>query len=264
MNEPVANPYPSTIDVAGLPGTVVKARVTLSGISHPEGDDIDVLLAGPGGQRTTLMGAVCGPGPLSGTLVFDDAAAPIPAAGPCPTGTYSPNNVPQMDSLQFPSPAPPMPYALALSTFNGSSPNGSWRLFVLDIESPNNGSIAGGWSLDLLPAVSCAGKAAALGANVGTPGNDLPTGTSGPDVMLGLSGNDEISGLGGNDVVCGGEGDDKLRGGAGRDLLRGEAGKDKLNGGGARDALKGGGGRDNCIGGGKSDTAKSCEKRKSI
>ena len=213
------------------------------------------------------MSDACGASGLtSETFTFDDAApAPLTVSNAScvgKSGVYKPTDGPPADFFYLP--APPGPYPAALSALIGAPANGVWQLFVVDDGPGDDGSIAGGWSLELLPDARCAGRPATQAANVGTAGDDVLAGTPGPDVMLGLGGNDEISGLGGNDVICGGEGDDKLRGGTGRDLLRGEAGKDKLKGGGAKDALKGGGGRDNCIGGGKPDTAKSCEKQKSI
>jgi Ca2+-binding RTX toxin-like protein len=265
-----ASPPSSAIVVDGLPGAVVQARATLDGVSHTQGGDIDILLAAPAGGKTLLLSDVCSGGPFTGaTFTFDDAApAALPAAASCAGlgGAFKPSDFdagPGNDGL-FSAQAPPGPYLAAMSLVAGASPNGVWQLYVADDVEGQNGSIARGWSLELLPSVSCAGRAAIVAANVGTAGNDLLTGTPGPDTMLGLGGNDEISGLGGNDVICGGEGDDKLRGGAGRYLLRGEAGRDRLKGGGAKDALKGGGGKDTCAGGDKPDTAKSCEKQKSI
>jgi subtilisin-like proprotein convertase family protein len=46
-----ANPYPSTISVSGLTGTIVDVNVTLNNLSHTCTGDIDVLLVGPGGQK---------------------------------------------------------------------------------------------------------------------------------------------------------------------------------------------------------------------
>src|SRR5205823_7554770 len=44
-----ASPYPSTINVSGFTGSVVKVTVTLNNISHTFPDDVDILLVGPTG-----------------------------------------------------------------------------------------------------------------------------------------------------------------------------------------------------------------------
>ena len=251
-----ANPYPSTITVSGLPDGVATVRATLHGLTHESAADIDALLVGPGGQDTLLMHAVCGGPQSSRTLTFADAAsASLPASGACPTGTYRPTVSP-FDGILFPSNAPPGPYGQAMSVFNGGPSNGTWRIFInnTSLGGPGIGVISGGWSIDLA-AGSCAGKSTTVPVHVGTAGNDVLTGTNGPDVMLGLGGKDKIKGLGGNDVICGGDGKDTLIGGPGKDLLRGEGG---------RDTLKGQGGKDTCVGGPKPDTAKACEKQKSL
>ena len=50
----VASPYPSTINVSGLGGTVTRVTVRLIGLSHTFPDDIDMLLVGPGGHVAVL------------------------------------------------------------------------------------------------------------------------------------------------------------------------------------------------------------------
>jgi subtilisin-like proprotein convertase family protein len=42
----------------------------------------------------------------------------------------------------FPS-APKDPYGSSLSDFNGSDPNGTWKLYVIDASRKNAGSITG-------------------------------------------------------------------------------------------------------------------------
>src|SRR5262249_28910085 len=100
---------------------------------------------------------------------------------PLVSGFYKPtNNAPGTGATQeFPSdpPSSPPPYGSSLNTFNGSDPNGTWKLFVLDdnVESAPNtnaGKIYGGWGLD----ISASGQ-----VFVGKSGNGSGTVTSEPD-----------------------------------------------------------------------------------
>lgn len=145
-----ATPYPSTIEVAGVNGTVTKATVTLIGLSHPFPDDVQIMLAGPGGTKSAvLMANVGGGGPnqaLSNVrITFDDAAASIPDASAMVNGSYKPTQFPP---VSFPAPAPSSPGS-ALSVFNGLVPNGTWSLYVVDDTAPDAGLISGGWLLSL-------------------------------------------------------------------------------------------------------------------
>lgn len=257
-----AAPYPSVINVAGLPGTVTDANVTLKSFSHACLSDADILPTGPGGQRGLLLsdaGGYCTPAALGVTITLDDEATTTYPCNASPSGIFKPTNdpttagacVPTPDA--FPSPAPSGPYPVALSSFDGASPNGAWSLFVFDEAGGSAGSITGGWSLELASG-GCAGRPATLPTLVGTPADDVLTGTPDPDVILGLGGNDTILGLEGGDRLCGGQGKDTLRGGPGKDRLLGQRGND---------TLKGGGGKDLCTGGKGNDSAPSCEKNRS-
>ncbi len=151
---PTATPYPSTIAVSGLAGTVTKATVTLHNATHQYPDQLDILLVSPGGQSVILMSdaGYFYYGLYTSTLTFDDDAP-----GPLPesfgqqifSGTYKPTNY-GGGADSFPSPAPGEPYGAALSIFDGIRPNGDWRLYVVDDEpAAYDGIIAGGWSLSL-------------------------------------------------------------------------------------------------------------------
>jgi hypothetical protein len=70
-----------------------------------------------------------------------------------PSGRFRPTNGdPDFPSDQsgdaFPPPAPP-PGGSRLAAFDGTNPNGQWRLFVIDDRSGDAGFIKGGWSLQL-------------------------------------------------------------------------------------------------------------------
>ncbi len=70
-----ASPYPSTINISGLGGVIVKAIVTLTNMNHGSASDIGVLLAAPDQQNTLLMSHAGGPNAISKvTLTFDDAS----------------------------------------------------------------------------------------------------------------------------------------------------------------------------------------------
>lgn len=144
-----ASLYPSTIFVSGLFGLVTKATVTISNISHTWPDDIDLLLVGPNGQKIMLMSDAGGGLALNNvTLTFDDgAAAGLPDATQISAGTYRPTDFEVGDVM--PSPAPAGPYSTSLTSLKGTSPNGSWSLYVVDDQSGDVGRISGGWSLDL-------------------------------------------------------------------------------------------------------------------
>jgi hypothetical protein len=46
-----ASPYPSSITVTGLVGTISKVTATITNLSHGSPDDIDMLLVGPNGRE---------------------------------------------------------------------------------------------------------------------------------------------------------------------------------------------------------------------
>jgi subtilisin-like proprotein convertase family protein len=139
-------PYGTGISVAGVAGVISNLKVTISGLSHARTDDLDILLVSPNGKSLILMSDAGGNAVTNVNLTFDDAGASFP--GTIVSGTYRVTDT--GDAEVFPAPAPVRPYVgVGLSEFNGFSPNGEWRLFVVDDFQNNAGSIAGGWSLDI-------------------------------------------------------------------------------------------------------------------
>jgi subtilisin-like proprotein convertase family protein len=164
-----ATPYPSTIAVAGLAGSVTRVAVHLYDLSHTFPDDVDVLLVGPTGQTVMLMSDAGGNPDLNNVdLTFQDGAGALPDNGSISAGTYAPTDYEVGDIM--PGPAPAGPYGTLLSSFNGLNPNGTWQLFVADDTGPDGGSIAGGWSLEIDTPGSVQFSAASFGAgeNSGT------------------------------------------------------------------------------------------------
>lgn len=147
-----ATPYPSNISVTGVTGSVSKVTVTLTGVSHTFPADVDIILVSPGGQKAYVMSDAGGGTDINAVnLTFDDAAAAVLPAT-IVSGTYRPTNI-DTTTDAFPTPAPAAPYAENFATFIGSTPNGTWSLYVRDDIGTDVGSIAGGWSITLTTVV---------------------------------------------------------------------------------------------------------------
>jgi subtilisin-like proprotein convertase family protein len=148
-NSGPATPYPSTINVSGMEGTISKVTVTLDGFSHTWPSDVDVMLVAPNGTNTILMSDPDLDEDVTNlTLTFDDSAVNlVPCGSTLTSGTYKPTNCGGGDS--FPLPAPMPNPVVALSNFNGGNPNGDWRLFVVDDIGGDSGSISNGWSITI-------------------------------------------------------------------------------------------------------------------
>jgi subtilisin-like proprotein convertase family protein len=144
--EGVAGPYPSTILVGGADPTIGELSVQLAGITHTFPADLDVLLVGPGGDSMILISEVGHTAGAFGVrLTFADGA---PAASdPLRSGSYQPTNLGAGDS--WPAPAPPPPHGATLAGFDGTDPNGTWSLYVVDDAVSDVGAIAGGWCLTI-------------------------------------------------------------------------------------------------------------------
>jgi hypothetical protein len=146
----------SAITVSGLAGTVSKvtATITIPG-NHggPFPADLAFLLVGPNGQTSMLMSGVSVNGiPQRLTLTFDDAASSL-LTNNLASGTYKPS---PLRLVTFPPPAPSDPYGTTLSGFNGTSPNGEWKLYAVNFYSDLGCAILGegctgvdGWSLTI-------------------------------------------------------------------------------------------------------------------
>jgi hypothetical protein len=139
--------YPLTIDVSGLTGTVTHTRVTLWGISESPFQDLDVLLVGPAGQNVMLVSDACGSFLVAGLdLAFDDSGPPVTT---CEGGTFRPTNVDSGNDDAFIAPAPPGPFGSVLADFNGTNPNGTWKVFAKDDSAGGSPGGISGVSLDL-------------------------------------------------------------------------------------------------------------------
>ena len=174
-----ANPYPSQVNVQNLSGKITDLNVRLAGYGHTFPDDVDVLLVGPQGQKALLMSNVGGSNDVNGVgIVLDDEAANrLPDDLQITDGVYKPTQgtrpgdggIPATPN--FPSPAPTPSYADNLSVFDGTDPNGTWKLYVVDDSGIDVGQFAGGWSLDV----------ATNGPDIFTVDSTADTGDNTPD-----------------------------------------------------------------------------------
>jgi subtilisin-like proprotein convertase family protein len=168
----LSDPYPSTINVTGLSGTISDVNVRINGLTHTFPGDLGLLLVGPGGQNLILHSFVGGDPDLNNLTytVDDQAATAFPNNGPILAQSYRPTSRLTVDGEPFfpasganPPPAacqnPQIPpaatcgfaapagMATLASIFNGANPNGAWRLYAGDYGPVDEGLISGGWSL---------------------------------------------------------------------------------------------------------------------
>ena len=101
------SPYPSTVTVAGMGGTMTKVTVTLVGLSHTYPDDLDILLIGPGGQTSMVMSDAGGGYDIYGvSLTFDSGAATtLTTSSQIAGGVYKPVNYGLRDRMPLPAAA---------------------------------------------------------------------------------------------------------------------------------------------------------------
>lgn len=92
--------------------------------------------------------------------IDDSAAAQITNVGPLTSGTFKPtNHCPDLSSFIAPgpltsygNPGPGLGGTVTLaSSYNATTANGVWNLFVRDFGGPDGGQLAGGWALDISP-----------------------------------------------------------------------------------------------------------------
>lgn len=144
-----ASAYPSSITVSGMGRVLSNVVVTIAGLTHTFPDDLDLLLVGPEGQNAIIMSDVGGGYAVNsiGLELDDRAINPLPDFTQLTSGEYRPMNYGTGDT--FPSPAPAPSGQVALSTFAGTNPNGTWKLYIVDDSAQDYGNIGAGWCLTI-------------------------------------------------------------------------------------------------------------------
>jgi Ca2+-binding RTX toxin-like protein len=196
------NPYPSTITVSGLTGTITDVNVRLLDVTtrpDPGGlhwaEDADVLLVAPDNTNVILMSDAGGDnnnssGPVNAVdLTFDQQAAnQLPADTALTSGTFRPVNDSDIDPQinpddQWPAPAPAPSGSVDLNDFNGKSPNGTWSLYLADDYGLSTVDISGGWCIDVIttgnPSTTVGGPTTTGGGGTTTTSGGATTTTLG-------------------------------------------------------------------------------------
>jgi subtilisin-like proprotein convertase family protein len=146
----VATPYPSTVSISGITGTIVKATVSIQSFTHPYSQDVGFLLVSPLGKKVYLANHMIPNNQCNNiSFTFDDAGIPPIVSGYLDGARLTPGYDGVAGYTSFMSPAPGTPYVGNLSTVNGDDPNGNWSLYVQDDAVGDEGSI-GSWCLDLI------------------------------------------------------------------------------------------------------------------
>lgn len=153
----IASPYGSSITVSGITEPIQNITVSLFNVSHSYPNDLAAVVVSPTGASVMLFN---GPGfnirASNLDWVFDDnAPAMLPITGALSSGTFRPG-LEEFDNV-FPSPGPggkandndPAPWSYAFAPLLSQNPNGDWKLYVLDGQSGDRGSIAGGWQVTI-------------------------------------------------------------------------------------------------------------------
>jgi subtilisin-like proprotein convertase family protein len=145
-----ASPYPSTIGVSNLLGTISKVEVTLFNITHSGPDNMNALLVSPSGKKVLLMGHAGGANALANTTIqfSDSAAAGLPDSAQIISGIYQPTSLGTVAT--FPStPAGTINTTLAaFDGLNSTNANGLWSLYIVD-DGLGKGVIVNGWQLSI-------------------------------------------------------------------------------------------------------------------
>lgn len=157
-------PYPSSIVVAGLGASLSSITLTLTNFTRSaRTDDLDMLLVGPTGATLIVfsdLGGLGGAGPI--TITLADGNPFLPDAGPLVGGTFRPTNESTAQD-PFGGGAPAGPYGNPGGTtagvgpntfatqFNGTNPNGTWNLYIVDDVIQGDGETGSitGWTLNI-------------------------------------------------------------------------------------------------------------------
>lgn len=200
----------STLNVSGLSGSITDLNILIN-ISHTWNSDLRVFLINPLGTQVKLFSEVgIGSKGFLDTLLDDEANTSITSGSGTFTGTFRPEG--------------------NLANFDGSNPNGNWKLKIIDAADGDTGTL-NDWAVTfntegtIIPPPLTSSEVDTLSqieqANL-TGGNsnnklDASTFTLGAVTLNGGLGNDTLIGGSSDDFLIGGNGSDLLTSGNGAD-----------------------------------------------
>lgn len=163
-----ASVYPSDIAVANLDGVITDVDVVLQDVTHSDTSRLAVLLQHPGGQVVGITGSGFDvndppfPYVINAQWTFSDSAqiyALLTGSNGSPSYTVpttSNRYLPRVFApTALPAPAPTSVARQMLSSLEGQSPNGTWRLWAAQNSGSDPqpfGTIGDGWCLDITTA----------------------------------------------------------------------------------------------------------------
>jgi subtilisin-like proprotein convertase family protein len=146
----------TSVTVAGTTGPITDVDLQLHGVDAVCGNDFDMMLVGPQGQKAMVWSDAADCDTLTGLEITldDEAAQPLPISTMPTSGTYRPadDDSYSFDYDNIPGVSSGDGVGSALSAFDGTSANGTWTLYVVQ-DAPNTmGHLAGGWGLHVTTA----------------------------------------------------------------------------------------------------------------
>jgi subtilisin-like proprotein convertase family protein len=137
--------YPATIDVSGAGPTITDVDVVIDDLTHSRPADVDLLLVGPRGQQATILSDAGDSNAATGVDLLLDDDADSAVGGTLTSGRFRPTNDGDPRD-RYVAPAPVATGSSTLSVFDGTDPNGTWSLFVVDDREGASGELSG-WSM---------------------------------------------------------------------------------------------------------------------
>ncbi len=155
-----ASIYSSNILVSGFTGSISDVGVVIKNFTHGSPSDVAICLEAPGGQKIVTQAGIWGAPASNITYMMSDLGSTRVGQFSLPaSGTYKPTSNSTVISFNSPGPGStfsnPGPAnsgtATMASTFSSATPNGTWKLWIIDASNGDAGLVGGGWELRLNP-----------------------------------------------------------------------------------------------------------------